>query len=79
VCPECHGDGASGIPGGHFGHAFSSWKQTMSVLTVWREVTHIKEGDSVKRRQDRASAGGEGLLDRVIDATGAPLDGKRTD
>jgi F-type H+-transporting ATPase subunit alpha len=41
------------------------------------EVTHIKEGDIVKRTGKIAQVPvGEGLLGRVIDATGAPLDGK---
>ncbi|HRV46088.1 MAG TPA: F0F1 ATP synthase subunit alpha, partial [Smithellaceae bacterium] len=41
------------------------------------EVTHIKEGDIVKRTGKIAQVPvGEALLGRVIDATGAPLDGK---
>ncbi len=46
-------------------------------VAVLGEVTHIKEGDIVKRTGKIAQVPvGEGLLGRVIDATGAPLDGK---
>ena len=44
---------------------------------VLGEVTHIKEGDIVKRTGKIAQVPvGEGLLGRIIDATGKPLDGK---
>ena len=47
------------------------------MLPFLGEVTHIKEGDIVKRTGKIAQVPvGEGLLGRVIDATGAPLDGK---
>ena len=46
-------------------------------VAVLGEVTHIKEGDIVKRTGKIAQVPvGEGLLGRVIDATGTPLDGK---
>ncbi|MFA5323574.1 MAG: F0F1 ATP synthase subunit alpha, partial [Smithella sp.] len=46
-------------------------------VAVLGEVTHIKEGDIVKRTGKIAQVPvGEGLLGRVIDATGAPIDGK---
>ena len=46
-------------------------------VAVLGEVTHIKEGDIVKRTGKIAQIPvGEALLGRVIDATGTPLDGK---
>src|SRR5512137_622334 len=46
-------------------------------VAVLGEVTHIKEGDIVKRTGKIAQVPvGEAVLGRVIDATGAPLDGK---
>ena len=46
-------------------------------VAVLGEVTHIKEGDIVKRTGRIAQVPvGEAVLGRVIDATGAPLDGK---
>jgi F-type H+-transporting ATPase subunit alpha len=46
-------------------------------VAVLGEVTHIKEGDIVKRTGKIAQVPvGDGLLGRIIDATGKPLDGK---
>jgi F-type H+-transporting ATPase subunit alpha len=46
-------------------------------VAVLGEVTHIKEGDIVKRTGRIAQVPvGEAVLGRVIDATGAPIDGK---
>jgi len=46
-------------------------------VAVLGEVTHIKEGDIVKRTGKIAQVPvGEEVLGRVIDATGAPIDGK---
>jgi len=46
-------------------------------VAVLGEVTHIKEGDIVKRTGKIAQVPvGDALLGRVIDATGQPLDGK---
>lgn len=46
-------------------------------VAILGDVTHIKEGDTVKRTGKIIQVPvGEGLLGRVIDATGAPLDGK---
>jgi F-type H+-transporting ATPase subunit alpha len=46
-------------------------------VAILGEVTHIKEGDIVKRTGRIAQVPvGEALLGRVIDATGLPLDGK---
>jgi F-type H+-transporting ATPase subunit alpha len=46
-------------------------------VAVLGEVTHIKEGDIVKRTGRIAQVPvGEAVLGRVIDGTGAPIDGK---
>jgi len=46
-------------------------------VAILGEDTHIKEGDTVKRTGRIAQVPvGEAVLGRVLDATGAPLDGK---
>jgi F-type H+-transporting ATPase subunit alpha len=46
-------------------------------VAILGEVTHIKEGDIVKRTGRIAQVPvGDALLGRVIDATGTPIDGK---
>jgi F-type H+-transporting ATPase subunit alpha len=46
-------------------------------VAIMGEDTHIKEGDIVKRTKRIAEVPvGEAVLGRVVDATGAPLDGK---
>ena len=64
------------FPGGILGMVLNLEAGNVGVA-VLGEVTHIKEGDIVKRTGKIAQVPvGEGLLGRVIDATGAPLDGK---
>ena len=64
------------FPGGILGMVLNLETDNVGVA-VLGEVTHIKEGDIVKRTGKIAQVPvGEGLMGRVIDATGAPLDGK---
>ena len=64
------------FPGGILGMVLNLEADNVGVA-VLGEVTHIKEGDIVKRTGKIAQIPvGEALLGRVIDATGAPLDGK---
>jgi F-type H+-transporting ATPase subunit alpha len=64
------------FPGGILGMVLNLESDNVGVA-VLGEVTHIKEGDIVKRTGKIAQIPvGEALLGRVIDATGTPLDGK---
>ena len=64
------------FPGGILGMVLNLEADNVGVA-VLGEVTHIKEGDIVKRTGKIAQIPvGEALLGRVIDATGTPLDGK---
>jgi len=64
------------FPGGILGMVLNLEADNVGVA-VLGEVTHIKEGDIVKRTGRIAQVPvGEALLGRVIDATGAPIDGK---
>ncbi|MBM4314920.1 MAG: F0F1 ATP synthase subunit alpha [Deltaproteobacteria bacterium] len=64
------------FPGGILGMVLNLETDNVGVA-VLGEVSHIKEGDIVKRTGKIAQIPvGEALLGRVIDATGAPLDGK---
>jgi len=64
------------FPGGILGMVLNLETDNVGVA-VLGDVTHIKEGDIVKRTGKIAQIPvGEALLGRVIDATGAPLDGK---
>lgn len=64
------------FPGGILGMVLNLETDNVGVA-VLGEVTHIKEGDIVKRTGRIAQVPvGEAVLGRVIDATGAPLDGK---
>ena len=64
------------FPGGILGMVLNLETDNVGVA-VLGEVTHIKEGDIVKRTGKIAQVPvGEALLGRVIDATGAPMDGK---
>jgi F-type H+-transporting ATPase subunit alpha len=64
------------FPGGILGMVLNLEADNVGVA-VLGEVTHIKEGDIVKRTGRIAQVPvGEGLLGRVIDGTGAPIDGK---
>jgi len=64
------------FPGGILGMVLNLETDNVGVA-VLGEVTHIKEGDIVRRTGKIAQVPvGEALLGRVIDPTGAPLDGK---
>jgi F-type H+-transporting ATPase subunit alpha len=64
------------FPGGILGMVLNLESDNVGVA-VLGEVTHIKEGDIVKRTGRIAQVPvGEGVLGRVIDGTGAPIDGK---
>lgn len=64
------------FPGGILGMVLNLETDNVGVA-ILGEDTHIKEGDIVKRTGRIAEVPvGEGVLGRVIDATGAPLDGK---
>ena len=64
------------FPGGILGMVLNLETDNVGVA-VLGEVTHIKEGDIVKRTGKIAQVPvGEAVLGRVIDATGKPIDGK---
>jgi F-type H+-transporting ATPase subunit alpha len=64
------------FPGGILGMVLNLESDNVGVA-VLGEVTHIKEGDIVKRTGRIAQVPvGEVVLGRVIDGTGAPIDGK---
>jgi len=64
------------FPGGILGMVLNL-ERTMSAWPFLGEDIHIKEGDLVKRTGRIAQVPvGEAVLGRVIDATGAPIDGK---
>jgi F-type H+-transporting ATPase subunit alpha len=64
------------FPGGILGMVLNLERDNVGVA-ILGEDTHIKEGDTVKRTGRIAQVPvGEGVLGRVLDATGAPLDGK---
>jgi len=64
------------FPGGTLGMVLNLETDNVGVA-ILGEVTHIKEGDIVKRTGKIAQVPvGEEVLGRVIDATGAPIDGK---
>ncbi|NLN60287.1 MAG: F0F1 ATP synthase subunit alpha [Deltaproteobacteria bacterium] len=64
------------FPGGILGMVLNLETDNVGVA-VLGEVTHIKEGDIVKRTGKIAQVPvGEEVLGRVVDATGAPIDGK---
>jgi F-type H+-transporting ATPase subunit alpha len=64
------------FPGGILGMVLNLETDNVGVA-VLGEISHIKEGDIVKRTGKIAQIPvGEALLGRVIDATGAPIDGK---
>ena len=64
------------FPGGILGMVLNLEADNVGVA-VLGEVSHIKEGDIVKRTGKIAQVPvGDGLLGRIIDATGKPLDGK---
>ncbi len=64
------------FPGGILGMVLNLEADNVGVA-ILGEDTHIMEGDIVKRTGKIAQVPvGDGLLGRVIDATGAPIDGK---
>ncbi len=64
------------FPGGILGMVLNLGRDNVGVA-VLGEVTHIKEGDIVKRTGRIAQVPvGEAVMGRVIDGTGAPMDGK---
>jgi F-type H+/Na+-transporting ATPase subunit alpha len=64
------------FPGGILGMVLNLETDNVGVA-VLGEVTHIKEGDIVKRTGKIAQVPvGEAVLGRVLDATGKPIDGK---
>jgi F-type H+-transporting ATPase subunit alpha len=64
------------FPGGILGMVLNLETDNVGVAILGAD-THIKEGDIVKRTGRIAQVPvGDALLGRVIDATGAPLDGK---
>ncbi|HOG18427.1 MAG TPA: F0F1 ATP synthase subunit alpha [Syntrophales bacterium] len=64
------------FPGGILGMVLNLETDNVGVA-VLGEVTHIKEGDIVKRTGRIAQVPvGEAVLGRVIDGTGKPIDGK---
>lgn len=64
------------FPGGILGMVLNLERDNVGVA-ILGEDTHIKEGDTVKRTGRIAQVPvGESVLGRVLDATGAPLDGK---
>ncbi len=64
------------FPGGILGMVLNLERDNVGVAILGYD-THIKEGDTVKRTGQIAQVPvGEAVLGRVLDATGAPLDGK---
>ena len=64
------------FPGGILGLAMNLEEDSVGIAIMGEDI-HIKEGDIVKRTGRIAEIPvGEGVLGRVIDTTGAPLDGK---
>jgi len=64
------------FPGGVFGQVLNLEEDSVGV-TLLGGSTGIREGDPVKRTQRIAEVPvGEGLVGRVVDAIGKPLDGK---
>lgn len=64
------------FPGGILGMVLNLEQDNVGVAILGEDI-HIKEGDVVKRTGRIAQVPvGDALLGRVIDATGAPLDGK---
>jgi len=64
------------FPGGIYGLCLNLEEDNVGVA-IMGDVSTIKEGDTVKRTGRIAEVPvGEGVLGRVIDAVGQPLDGK---
>ena len=66
------------FPNGEFGMAQNLEEDTVSVVILGTD-NGIKEGDTVKRTGRVVSVPvGQGLIGRVVNALGAPIDGKGT-
>ncbi len=64
------------FPGGVFGLVLNLEEDNVGVAVMGEDI-HIKEGDMVKRTGRIAEVPvGEAVLGRVVDTTGAPIDGK---
>jgi F-type H+/Na+-transporting ATPase subunit alpha len=64
------------FPGGLFGMVLNLEQDNVGVA-IFGEATHVKEGDTVKRTGRIADVPvGEEIVGRVVDALGAPIDGK---
>ncbi len=64
------------FPGGILGLALNLEQDSVGAA-ILGEVTHIKEGDTVRRTGRIAEVPvGEGVLGRVVDGVGTPVDGK---
>src|SRR5215475_11113397 len=64
------------FPGGSFGLALNLERDSVGAV-VLGEYKHIKEGDTVKTTGRILEVPvGEGLLGRVVDSLGKPIDGK---
>jgi len=64
------------FPGGLFGMVLNLEQDNVGVA-IFGEATHVKEGDTVKRTGRIADVPvGEEIVGRVLDALGAPIDGK---
>jgi F-type H+-transporting ATPase subunit alpha len=64
------------FPGGTIGLAMNLEEDEIGCI-ILGEASHIEEGDAVKQTGNILSIGvGDGLLGRVVDALGNPLDGK---
>ena len=62
--------------GGEFGMAMNLEEQTVSIVML-DDTNDIREGTKVKRTGDVVSVPvGEGMLGRIVDALGKPIDGK---
>lgn len=72
----CQAQEMLAFPGGTFGVALNLEEETVGAV-ILGEYTHIKEGDTVKRTGNVLSIPvGKAMVGRVVNALGAPLDGK---
>src|SRR5256884_9081424 len=75
LADACYGEMLE-FPGNTFGLALNLEQDSVGAV-VLGEYKHRKEGDTVKTPgRIREVRGGRGLLGRVVDALGLPLDGK---
>src|SRR5205085_10862167 len=75
LADACYGEMLE-FPGNTFGHALNLEQDSVGAV-VLGEYKHLKEGDTVKTTGRILEVPvGPGLLGRVVDALGLPLDGK---